>query len=129
MLLLLSPAKTLDFDSPAPPVAPSSPRHAARALELIEVLRGHDVDSVAGLMDLSENLAELNVGRYRDFSARRLGTRVRGEAGNHLVHTLNGTACAVGRTLVFLWEHYQDGDTFVVPEVLRPFTGFAAVTR
>lgn len=70
MLLLLSPAKTLDFDSPAPPVAPSSPRHAARALELIEVLRGHDVDSVAGLMDLSENLAELNVGRYRDFSAR-----------------------------------------------------------
>ncbi|MBM3692294.1 MAG: serine--tRNA ligase [Actinobacteria bacterium] len=66
---------------------------------------------------------------YRDFSARRLGTRVRGESGNHLVHTLNGTACAVGRTLVFLWEHYQDGDTFVVPEVLRPYTGFDAVTR
>ena len=36
---------------------------------------------------------------YRDFSARRLGTRVRGEHGNQLVHTLNGTACAVGRTL------------------------------
>jgi seryl-tRNA synthetase len=66
---------------------------------------------------------------YRDFSARRLGTRVRGESGNHLVHTLNGTACAVGRTLVFLWEHYQDGDAFVVPEVLRPYTGFDAVTR
>ncbi|MBM3660864.1 MAG: serine--tRNA ligase, partial [Actinobacteria bacterium] len=66
---------------------------------------------------------------YRDFSARRLGTRVRGESGNRLVHTLNGTACAVGRTLLFLWEHYQDGDTFVVPDVLRPFTGFDAVTR
>jgi seryl-tRNA synthetase len=66
---------------------------------------------------------------YRDFSARRLSTRVRGEHGNQLVHTLNGTACAIGRTLVFLWEHYQDGDTFVVPDVLRPFTGFDAVAR
>jgi seryl-tRNA synthetase len=66
---------------------------------------------------------------YRDFSARRLGTRVRGESGNRLVHTLNGTACAIGRTLVFLWEHYQDGDTFVVPEVLRPFCGFDRVSR
>jgi seryl-tRNA synthetase len=66
---------------------------------------------------------------YRDFSARRLSTRVRGEHGNQLVHTLNGTACAVGRTLVFLWEHYQEGDSFVVPDVLRPFTGFDRVTR
>jgi len=66
---------------------------------------------------------------YRDFSARRLGTRVRGEHGNQLVHTLNGTACAIGRTLVFLWEHCQDGDTFVVPDVLRPFTGFEHVAR
>jgi len=66
---------------------------------------------------------------YRDFSARRLSTRVRGEHGNQLVHTLNGTACAVGRTLVFLWEHCQDGDTFVVPDVLRPFTGFDRVDR
>jgi seryl-tRNA synthetase len=54
---------------------------------------------------------------------------VRGASGNELVHTLNGTACAVGRTLVFMWEHFQDGDTFVVPEVLRPYTGFDAVTR
>jgi seryl-tRNA synthetase len=66
---------------------------------------------------------------YREFSARRLGTRVRGEKDNHLVHTLNGTACAVGRTLVFLWEHYQEGDAFVVPDVLRPFTGFDRVDR
>ena len=65
---------------------------------------------------------------YRDFSARRLGTRVRGESGNQLVHTLNGTACAVGRTLVFLFEHYQEPDgSFVVPEVLRPYTGFDSV--
>ena len=46
------------------------------------------------------------------------------------MHTLNGTACAIGRTLVFLFEHYQDADGgFVVPEVLRPFTGFDASPR
>jgi seryl-tRNA synthetase len=67
---------------------------------------------------------------YRDFSARRLGTRVKADQGTRLVHTLNGTACAVGRTLVFLWEHYQRDDTsFDVPDVLRPYCGFDSVTR
>ncbi len=62
---------------------------------------------------------------YTDYSARRLGTRVKGDRGNALVHTLNGTAIAVSRTLVFLFEHCQDADGgFVVPEVLRPYTGF-----
>jgi seryl-tRNA synthetase len=65
---------------------------------------------------------------YLDFSARRLNTRVRGVDGNRLVHTLNGTAVAVGRMLVFLFEHYQDdGGAFVVPEVLRAHTGFDRV--
>jgi len=65
---------------------------------------------------------------YLDFSARRLATRVKGPTGNQLAHTLNGTACAVGRTLVFLFEHYQDADGgFTVPEVLRPYTGFDRV--
>ena len=44
--------------------------------------------------------------------------------GTELVHTLNGTACAVARTLVFLFEHYQEPDgSFRVPEVLQPFLG------
>jgi seryl-tRNA synthetase len=70
---------------------------------------------------------------YLEFSARRLATRVKADAAtkgapNQLVHTLNGTACAVGRTLVFLFEHYQDTDGgFTVPEVLRPYTGFDRV--
>ena len=64
---------------------------------------------------------------YRDYSARRLDTRVKTDDGSRLVHTLNGTACAVGRTLVFLWEHYQDDGALVVPDVLRPLTGFDRV--
>ena len=65
---------------------------------------------------------------YLDYSARRLGTRFREASGTRLVHTLNGTGCAISRTLTFLFEHYQDADGgFTVPEVLRPFTGFERV--
>jgi seryl-tRNA synthetase len=65
---------------------------------------------------------------YTDYSARRLGTRVKATDGSRFVHTLNGTGCAISRTLVFLFEHYQDGaGGFVVPEVLRSYTGFDRV--
>ena len=65
---------------------------------------------------------------YTDYSARRLGTRAKGESGTDYVHTLNGTACAVGRTLLFLMEHYQQSDSsFAVPDVLQPFCGFSTV--
>ena len=65
---------------------------------------------------------------YLDFSARRMKTRIRNSEGNQLAHTLNGTACAVGRTLVFLMEHCQQEDgSFFVPEVLRPFCGLEVI--
>ncbi len=67
---------------------------------------------------------------YTDYSARRLGARMKGsDGGTRLVHTLNGTACAVGRTLLFLFEHYQEGGGLSVPEVLRAFTGFSHVEK
>ena len=65
---------------------------------------------------------------YTDYSARRLRTRVKTDDGTTFAHTLNGTACAVGRTLLFLMEHYQQPDgSFTVPDVLRPFCGFDSV--
>jgi seryl-tRNA synthetase len=65
---------------------------------------------------------------YTDFSARRLGTRFRAERGTELVHTLNGTACAVGRALLNLFEHYQRPDGgFAVPDALVPLCGFDQV--
>jgi len=65
---------------------------------------------------------------YTDYSARRLGARVKRADGSRLVHTLNGTAVAVSRMLVFLFEHYQQPDgSFEVPDVLRPYTRFTSV--
>lgn len=60
-----------------------------------------------------------------DYQARRLKVRFRGEEGNTLVHTLNGTACAVGRTILAILENHQQPDgSVVIPEALRRYTGF-----
>ncbi len=60
-----------------------------------------------------------------DYQARRLKVRVRGEGGNRVVHTLNGTACAVGRTILAILENHQQPDGSVaIPDALRRYTGF-----
>ncbi len=57
-----------------------------------------------------------------DFQARRLDIRSRGESGLAPVATLNGTLCAVSRTIAVLLEVHQRADGSVhVPEVLRPY--------
>lgn len=64
-----------------------------------------------------------SVSNCEAFQARRLQARFRNEAGKpELVHTLNGSGLAVGRTLVAVLENYQNADGSVtVPEVLRPY--------
>lgn len=57
-----------------------------------------------------------------DFQARRLGIRHRGDSGTETVATLNGTLCAIGRTIAVLLEVHQQADGSVhVPEALRPW--------
>ncbi|WP_392552803.1 serine--tRNA ligase [Orbus wheelerorum] len=59
-----------------------------------------------------------------DFQARRMQARYRSKADNktHLVHTLNGSGLAVGRTLVAIMENYQQADGKIkVPAVLLPY--------
>ncbi|NMH63971.1 serine--tRNA ligase [Shewanella salipaludis] len=62
----------------------------------------------------------------KDFQARRMQARYRNKADNKpaLLHTLNGSGLAVGRTLVAILENYQNADgSITVPEVLRPYMG------
>ncbi|MFS8496222.1 MAG: serine--tRNA ligase [Actinomycetes bacterium] len=73
-------------------------------------------------------------GRYReitscsnttDYQARRLRVRYRAGSSNEVVHTLNGTASAIGRTILAILENHQQADgSVVIPEALRPYTGF-----
>lgn len=66
-----------------------------------------------------------SVSNCEAFQARRLQARFKNAQGkNELVHTLNGSGLAVGRTLVAVLENYQNADGSVtVPEVLRPYLG------
>ena len=72
-----------------------------------------------------------SVSNCEAFQSRRLQARFKNAQGkNELVHTLNGSGLAVGRTLVAVLENYQNADGSVtVPEVLRPFMGGLAVLR
>jgi seryl-tRNA synthetase len=63
---------------------------------------------------------------FEDFQARRMLARYRAASGEkpELVHTVNGSGLAVGRTLVAVMENYQNADgSITVPEVLRPYMG------
>lgn len=67
MLTLLSPAKTLDYDTPSSTTLMTEPGFLAQSATLIDALRDCSVDDIRGLMKLSQNLAELNVQRYSDW--------------------------------------------------------------
>ena len=70
-----------------------------------------------------------SVSNCEAFQARRLQARFKNAQGkNELVHTLNGSGLAVGRTLVAVLENYQQEDGSVtIPEVLRPYIGGMSV--
>jgi len=71
MIFLLSPAKSLDYDTPAPADLPSTkPMFMGAAGELIAVLKEKTPTQIATLMDLSDKLAILNVARYQAWRPR-----------------------------------------------------------
>lgn len=68
MLFLISPAKSLDYETPAGDVPHTQPLFTAQSAPLIKALRKKTWRQVAKLMDLSQSLAELNVARYAAWS-------------------------------------------------------------
>jgi seryl-tRNA synthetase len=70
--------------------------------------------------------------QFGDFQARRMDARCKAADAkqSRFVHTLNGSALAVGRTMVAILENYQNGDGSVtIPEVLRPYMGGMTVIK
>src|SRR5450830_1217604 len=65
MLFLLSPAKSLDFETPAGAVPHTQPLFIPQAAELIDILKKKSAQQIASLMSLSDTLAGLNVARYQ----------------------------------------------------------------
>ena len=87
------------------------------------------VDNEAWLPGAERYMEVTSATNATDYQARRLRIRFKDGSGTRLVHTLNGTACAVGRMIVALVENHQRADGSVsIPEALRPYTGFAEIT-
>jgi cytoplasmic iron level regulating protein YaaA (DUF328/UPF0246 family) len=70
MLLVLSPAKKLDYDSTVRTTLHTKPLFVKQASALIDVLKTKSADEIAGLMSLSDSLARLNVDRYASWEPR-----------------------------------------------------------
>jgi uncharacterized protein len=68
MITVISPAKSLDFESALPPHQPSEARFLAESEKLVNTARKLKVADLQSLMDISEKLALLNVQRFRDFA-------------------------------------------------------------
>jgi len=66
-----------------------------------------------------------SVSNFETFQANRLKLRFKGKDGKtQLAHTLNGSSLALPRVLAGILENYQTPEGIVIPEVLRPYTGF-----
>jgi seryl-tRNA synthetase len=88
------------------------------------------VDNEAWLPGSRRFLELTSATNATDYQARRLQVRFKGGSAesSRLVHMLNGTACAVGRTIVALLENHQRTDGGVdIPDALRPYTGFSEI--
>ncbi|MBI2771997.1 MAG: serine--tRNA ligase [Burkholderiales bacterium] len=85
--------------------------------------RTHDLEVWLPAQDTYREIS--SVSNCEAFQARRMQARFKNAQGkNELVHTLNGSGLAVGRTLVAVLENYQNEDGSVtVPEALRPYMG------
>jgi seryl-tRNA synthetase len=83
------------------------------------------------VIDVENDFKEISsCSNYEAFQARRANIRFRGGKKSELVHTLNGSALAVGRTWVAIVENYQQKDgSVLVPEALRPYLNAEVITR
>jgi len=104
--------------------------------QVVRICTGDLGDPAAEKFDIEAWLPSEN--RYRethstsnctDFQSRSLNVRYRKKDGKtELVHTLNGTAFAIGRILIMIMENYQQKDGSIkIPEVLQKYTGFKEI--
>ena len=100
---------------------------------VVELCTGDLGFSAAKTYDIEVWMPSQNVYReisscsnFEDFQARRANLRFKrkGKKGTELVHTLNGSGLAVGRTVAAILENFQQADgSVIIPELLRPYLG------
>ena len=119
MLIVLSPAKSLDFETRSTTRLTSTPDHLARSSALIDVLRGYAPAQLAQLMDLSDPLAALNVARYASWSTAPQDARQAIMAFNGDVYAGFEARSLKPKALAFAQQHLRILSGLY--GVLRPF--------
>lgn len=104
MIILLSPAKTLDFDTPFVEKA-TSPRFEREAGSLARAAAKLSPDDLAGLMHISDKLAELNAARFKTFRKAEKRPAIRAFAGD--VYRGFDAASADEETIAFAQDHLR----------------------
>lgn len=107
MLIVLSPAKSLDLDTPPTTRLHTTPEFVDRASALIDVLRGYAPGQVAELMTLSDPLAMLNVARYATWEANHADARQAIMAFNGDVYTGFDARTLQPKQLAYAQEHVR----------------------
>lgn len=118
MLLVLSPAKTLDFETPCNKEA-SYPKFQKEALQLIGVLKEKSPEEIQELMDLSEQLAELNADRYQKFAKGKNTKRAK-----QAVYAFQGDVYQGLEA-----QELSDDDIFYAQERLRILSGLYGILK
>jgi cytoplasmic iron level regulating protein YaaA (DUF328/UPF0246 family) len=119
MLIVLSPAKSLDFETRPTTKLTTTPDHLERAGALIDVLRGYSPGELADLMDLSDPLAALNVARYATWSREPEDARQAIMAFNGDVYTGFDARSLKPKALGYAQQHVRILSGLY--GVLRPF--------
>ncbi len=106
--------------------------HQFDKVEMVKFAKPEDsMNQLESMVQEAEKILQLS--NCWDFQARRANIRYKDPAefkGTRLVHTLNGSGLAVGRTMAAIMENYQNADGSVtVPEALRPYMGGIEVIR
>lgn len=121
MLLLLSPAKALDYESATPSVTATEPLFQPQAAKLMTLLKRQSVNDVAGLMDLSPALAQLNVQRYRAWRNKPLASATRAAVFAFDGDVYGGLAAKTLSASQLAWAQQHIGILSGLYGVLRPF--------
>ena len=106
MLFLISPAKTLDYDTPVPAALrkkASEPLFTDQAAQLIAVMRKKNPAQVATLMELSDTLAALNVARYAAWQPEHTAANSKPAVLAFAGDVYDGLGAATLKTADFSW--------------------------
>ena len=124
MLAVISPAKTLDFESATPPHRPTQPGRLSESAELIAALRGKSRPELEALMNISPGLADLNWQRYRDWRLAPDGKSLPSDEARAALFAFKGDVYTG-----FSLESYRADDFRFAQRHLRILSGLYGLLR